>query len=95
VTTDVKERPSLTPAQCKAALIALLAVGLLRLAAVGAASAPPDVGCKLHHGSFNNDFSTAFDISSLNCRLTEDWTIRFWAVSPYVGLEFTRPASLS
>jgi hypothetical protein len=71
------------------ALLLLAIIGLRILGAVWAASAPPGVDCKYHSGPFDNHFSTAFDISSFDCRMSEDWTIHFWSVPPYVGLEPT------
>jgi hypothetical protein len=68
-----------------------LIAGGLALCAV-AEQAPPWVKWKVHHGAFSNDFSPAFDISRLEIRMPaikNSPTILVWAVSPYLGLQWS------
>jgi hypothetical protein len=69
----------------------LLAVGLGLTFASAAELPQSPISCGRHQGAFSNDFSpNDFDINSVDCRVS--WikntpTIRFWGVSPFVGIK--------
>jgi hypothetical protein len=49
------------------------------------------ISCERHQGAFSNDFSSAYDINRIECRvssLKHSPTIRFWGAAPYVGVDW-------
>jgi hypothetical protein len=74
----------------KPKLLALLAlVGLILSFAIVAELSQSPISCERHKGAFSAQFSTAFDVDSVDCRaawIKHSPTIHFWGGSPYVGV---------
>jgi hypothetical protein len=73
-------------------LWAIVVLAFLGLTFVSAAQpVQSSLSCERHKGSFSNGFSPAFDIDSIDCRISQIKslpTIRFWGVRPYVGIKW-------
>jgi hypothetical protein len=80
------------PFDSRSKLLALLVlVGLVASVAMVTELTRSSISCERHKGAFSNDFSPDFDINSLDCRaswIKNSPTIRFWGVSPYVGVKW-------
>lgn len=80
------------PFDSRSKLLAFLVlVGLVASVVMVTELAQSPISCERHKGDFSNDFSPDFDINSVDCRVS--WiknspTIRFWGVSPYVGIKW-------
>jgi hypothetical protein len=74
----------------KSKLLSLLVlVGLVLGFTMVAELNQPSISCERHKGAFNAQFSTAFDVDSVDCRaswIKHSPTIHFWGGSPYVGV---------
>jgi hypothetical protein len=74
-------------AEKRALLYALVAAGLISLAAV-AWQALPSASCRVHQGSFSADFSRDFDTGFMECRSSalSGLVIEFDGQFPYMSL---------
>jgi hypothetical protein len=86
--------PTFGPPQYRRARIVVLLLaflGMVSLVAVWELTLNRPISCERHQGTFSNDFSPDFDITRVNCRLSSiknSPTIRFWGVSPYIGIKW-------
>jgi hypothetical protein len=85
----VLARPFDAVAASKSWAILVLAFLCLTLASVAERVQSP-ISCERHQGAFGNGFSPAFDINSVDCRVSwiqNSQTVRFWGVYPFVGIK--------
>jgi hypothetical protein len=81
--------PVFAPHKSRRDWIAAVLALLTSIAMVAQLTQSP-ISCEHHKGAFSNDFSSDFDINSFDCRVSSiknSPTIRFWGVSPYVGIK--------
>jgi len=74
------------------AICVLLLLGLTFVAVAQLAAHSP-ISCEWDRGSLGRGFSTDFDISRLECRLSsirDSPTVPFWSVRPFVGIAWRR-----
>jgi len=84
-------RSSDLTASMRWAIFILAWLGLTLVSAAQPTQSP--ISCQWHRGAFSNAFSPAFDINSLDCRMSgikDSPTVRFWSVYPFVGIKWHR-----